>query len=372
MSTEIVQANDNNQNVSFYNYNAKIASMSDEDKTTYLAMTSSMDPHDIASIQSYGTELTNIISRNGNNLLEAVRGNNTTEVVQLTNDILGQLNMIDIDELNYTKGFKGLIRRIPLLNKLVTSYDNIMIKYDTVKENIDKISQKIGTSKIVALRDNSTLQTIFDSNLSYISQLRELIIAAKLKFNEVDKEFIQMMQTPEQYEAYHINDISIFKDALSKKIADMETTEYILGQNLLQIRATQQNNYAIADKADNIVTSIIPIWKNQIAIGIIMNNQKNSVDAQKKITDTTNKLLRENAKALKTNSIAVATANEESIVSIDTLKETTQSLIDTINEVRNIHMKGAQTRLELESHLMKFADDIQNAMTTQNFGTIKK
>ena len=354
--------------VSFYNYSAKIATMTEAEKSKYLAMTESMNPHDIASVQSYGTELSNIISRNGNNLLEAVRGNNTTEVVQLTNDILGQLNMIDIDELNYSKGFKGFIRRIPILNKLVTSYNNILIKYDTVKENIDKISEKIGTSKIVALRDNSTLQTIFDSNLAYIQQIRELILAAKIKHQEAERQYVMMANAPEQYEAYKINDMQVFKDTLSKKIADMEITEYILGQNLLQIRATQQNNYAIADKADNIVTSIIPIWKNQIAIGIIMNNQKNSVDAQKKITDTTNRILKENAKALKTNSIMVATANEESIVTIDTLKETTQTLIETIKEVRNIHEKGAQNRKELEHHLTEFGKSIQEAMTEQKFG----
>lgn len=357
--------------VSFFNYSQKIATMTDAEKSKYLAMTEAMNPHDIATVQSYGTELSNIISRNGNNLLEAVRGNNTTEVVQLTNDILGQLNMIDIDELNVHKGFKGFLRRIPILNKLVTSYNNILIKYDTVKDNIDKISEKIGTSKIVALRDNSTLQTIFDSNLAYISQIRELILAAKIKHQEAEKQYVMMANAPEMYDAYQINDMQVFKDTLSKKIADMETTEYILGQNLLQIRATQQNNYAIADKADNIVTSIIPIWKNQIAIGIIMNNQKNSVDAQKKITDTTNRILKENAKALKTNSIMVATANEESIVTLDTLKETTQTLVDTIKEVRSIHEKGAQNRLTLEHHLTEFAQSIQEAMTEQKFGKLK-
>ena len=92
------------------------------------------------------------------------------------------------------------------------------------------------------------------------------------------------------------------------------------------------------------------------------------MDAQKKITDTTNRILKENAKALKTNSIMVATANEESIVTIDTLKETTQTLIETIKEVRNIHEKGAQNRKELEHHLTEFGKSIQEAMTEQKFG----
>lgn len=366
--TTDVQGSNQTTDVNFYNYSSHIAKLSPEEKKKYLAMTSNMSVHDIATVQSYGNELSSVISRNGNNLLEAVRGNNTTAVVELTNDLLAQLNMIDIDEITNNSGFKGFLKRIPIINKLIRSYDNILTKYDSVKENIDKITDKIGNSKIVALRDNSTLQTIFDSNVAYIKQIRDLIIAAKLKFEEVNAKYIKMSQQPDLYEPYQLNDISIFKNALGKKIADMETTEYILSQDLLQIRATQENNYAIADKADNIVTSIIPIWKNQIAIGLIMQNQKNSVDAQKRITDTTNKILKENAKALKINSIAVATANEESIVSLDTLKETTQSLINTIKEVRNIHEKGAQTRMQLEHHLTDFANSIQEAMSAQAFG----
>lgn len=367
-TTSITTFQESEKSVNFFNYSDRISKLTPVEKEKYLAMTQHLNPHDIATVQSYGSELSSVINKNGDNLLAAVRGNNTAEVVQLTTEILGQLNMIDMDELNYNKGIKGFLRRIPILNKLVASYENIMIKYDSVKDNVLKISEKISTSKSIALRDNSTLQVIFDSTLAYIHQVRDLIIAAKLKYEEVAREHTMMCQSPDQYESYVINDVAVFKDTLSKKIADMQTTEYILNQNLLQIRATQQNNYAIADKADNIVTNIIPIWKHQIAIGVTMNNQKAAVDAQKMITDTTNKILRENAKALKTNSIAVAAANEEAIVSLDTLKETTQLLVETIKEVKDIHDKGSQNRMDLEKHLSDFASAINDVMTQQKFG----
>ena len=166
------------------------------------------------------------------------------------------------------------------------------------------------------------MQDIFDSNVSYINQLRELIIAAKLKYNMIVQELKIMHSNPSNYETFEISDVETFSNNLQKKIVDMETTEYVLIQNFLQIRATQQNNYLIADKADNMVNHIIPIWKNQLAISIIMNNQKNSIEAQQKITETTNKILKENAKNLKINSINVAKANETSVISLDTLKET--------------------------------------------------
>ena len=349
-----------------YNYDQRIAAMSTDDKSKYLAMTEKLDRHDMTTVTSYGRELSTVISKNGDNLLNSVRGDNSNAVVQLTNELLGQLNLIDIDEINTNTKWKRFWRNFPIVGKMMTSVETIMTKYDTIKDNVMKIGDKIEEARTVALRDNSTLNIIFDANVSYIEQIRELILAAKIRESSVMEELENMKAHANEYEIYEINDTQNFLSQIQKKIVDMETTEYVLTQNLLQIRATQQNNIAIADKSDNIVNNVLPLWKNQLSISVIMNNQKNSIDAQQKIADTTNKILRENAKALKMNSINVARASEESVIKLDTLKDTTQELIETINEVKNIHDKGAAERKEYESHLRDFARQLEISLTDTN------
>lgn len=349
-----------------YNYDQRIAAMSTDDKSKYLAMTEKLDRHDMTTVTSYGRELSTVISKNGDNLLNSVRGDNSNVVVQLTNELLGQLNLIDIDEINTNTKWKRFWRNFPIIGKMMTSVETIMTKYDTIKDNVMKIGDKIEEARTVALRDNSTLNIIFDANVSYIEQIRELILAAKLRESAVMEELEDMKAHANEYEIYEINDTQNFLSQIQKKIVDMETTEYVLTQNLLQIRATQQNNIAIADKSDNIVNNVLPLWKNQLSISVIMNNQKNSIDAQQKIADTTNKILRENAKALKMNSINVARASEETVIKLDTLKDTTQELIETINEVKNIHDKGAAERKEYESHLRDFARQLELSLTDTN------
>ena len=349
-----------------YNYDQRIAAMSTDDKSRYLAMTEKLDRHDMTTVTSYGRELSTVISKNGDNLLNSVRGDNSNVVVQLTNELLGQLNLIDIDEINTNTKWKRFWRNFPIIGKMMTSVETIMTKYDTIKDNVMKIGDKIEEARTVALRDNSTLNIIFDANVSYIEQIRELILAAKLRESAVMEELEDMKAHANEYEIYEVNDTQNFLSQIQKKIVDMETTEYVLTQNLLQIRATQQNNIAIADKSDNIVNNVLPLWKNQLSISVIMNNQKNSIDAQQRIADTTNKILRENAKALKMNSINVARASEESVIKLDTLKDTTQELIETINEVKNIHDKGAAERKEYESHLRDFARQLEISLTDAN------
>lgn len=65
----------------------------------------------------------------------------------------------------------------------------------------------------------------------------------------------------------------------------------------------------------------IPLWKNQVAIALTLLRQRSAVDAQQKVSDTTNELLVKNAELLKTNTIETAKANERGLVDVDTLKK---------------------------------------------------
>jgi uncharacterized protein YaaN involved in tellurite resistance len=305
--------------------------------------------------------LSQVIANNGQALLKSVRGDNTAEVVQLSNELLAELNLIDIDEINQDTPWKNFARRVPLLRRMVTTIENVKIKYDSIAENVDKISEKMGVAKVVALRDNTTLQDIFNNNRKYIDEIRDLILALKLRLEQVERE-IQEKQTDPTVDAITISDLQSFKESIEKRIADMVVTEHVLTQNLFQIRATQSNNTAIATKSDNIVTNVIPLWKNQLAIAVIMNNQKASIDAQRKISDTTNEILKRNAANLRINSVNVAKANEEMVISLDTLQKTTQELIATVTEVKKIHEQGAQKRKEVERVLESSSNELMTAI----------
>ena len=169
-----------------------------------------------------------------------------------------------------------------------------------------------------------------------------------------------MKEHPEEFTAINVSDAQSFQNSLAKRIADMQITEYIFNQNLFQIRAIQHNNMSLSDKAESIATTVIPIWKNQLALSVIMANQQESIAAQKKITDTTNQILRKNSEMMKMNSINVAKANEEAIVSLDTLQATTKDLIDTITEVKKIQSEGNKMRETLEHNLIEYGSQLTN------------
>lgn len=342
--------------------NVNLACLSEEEKQKYAKLNKSLVVTDINSISNYGSDLQNTMGKYSTDFLTAVRANQSGEIGGLINDLLNELGYIDVDELKEPSLVKKLIRKIPILKNLVTSVDKILNKYDSIAKNVDDIARKITTTRLASLRDNNALQVMFDNNVIYGKQIEDLIVAGKLKLEEVNKTIAHMMENQDQYEPHQIQDVQEFAHNLERRLTDMLTLRYVVKQSLPQIRTVQYNNIAIADKAQSIIATTIPVWKNQLSIAVALNNQKERIEAHRRITDTTNTILRKNAEMLHQNSVDVARENERSVVDIETLRDTTRELIDTIKEVKQIHEEAAAKRKAAEEEIMKIESELDSSM----------
>lgn len=349
------------------NGEVNLNNLTTQEKEHYSKLNKSLVVTDINSISNYGADLQSTMGKYSNDFLTAVRGSNGTEIGELITNLLGELNYIDIDELQAPSGFKKFIRRVPILNKLVCNVEKMMTKYDSITNNIDSLTKKITATRLASLRDNNALQTMFENNIAYGKQIEELIIAGKLKSEEIKTQINEMQENSHNYEAHEIQDALEFYNNLERRINDLITLRYVIKQSLPQIRTVQYNNIAVADKAQTIIATTIPIWKNQLSIAVALHNQQANIEAHRKVSDTTNLILRKNAEMLKLNSTMVAKENERSVVDLETLKITTQQLIDTIREVKEIHEQSAIQRKNAEEELVK----IETELNTNMIGNIK-
>ena len=80
----------------------------------------------------------------------------------------------------------------------------------------------------------------------------------------------------------------------------------------------------------------------------------------------TNELLRKNAEALKIGTIQTAKEAERGIIDIETLVQTNQDLIDTINEVMTIQSEGHAKRLEAEKTLYSMEAELKKKLLSTN------
>lgn len=345
--------------------NVDLSVISADEKVKYSALSKSLDPADVNSILNYGVEAQNSMEKYSNDFLTSVRTYNSGEVGGLINELLTELNYIDVDELNQSK-FTSFVSRIPFLKNFVVDVKKLFQKYDVVVNNIDKITNKVKAGRLNSIKDNSSLQTMFDNNVGYIQQMEELIISGQLKFEELSVRLAEMEGRPADFQDYEIADLRDFVSRLDKRLADMKIVRFIMLQSLAQIRVVQNNNTSIAEKAQSIISTTIPVWKNQLTLAVALQRQKANVEMQKKISDTTNTILQKNADMLKQNSIDVARENEKTVVSIDTLKKTTQSLIETLSEVKKIHEEGEKSRRVLDGELKTLESELKKNVTRVN------
>ena len=339
-----------------------LALLSNEEKEKYHKLTQNLNTNDVNSIANYGTELQSTMARQSNDFLASVRTQQGGEIGGLIDDLLGQLSYIELDELEAPSTMTKIMRKIPILNKLVSSVEKILHKYDTIEKNVNTIAQKIQVTRLTSLRDNNALEVMFNNNLEYGKQIEDLIIAGKLKLEEIETQINDMLQHADQYESYQIQDVQEYHHALERRINDLITLRYVMKQSLVQIRTVQRNNISIADKAQSIVATTIPVWRNQLSIAVALNNQKDNIKAHRKVTETTNTILCKNAELLRTNSIETAKENERSVVSIETLRQTTQELLRTVQEVKQIHENATAKRREAEQEMLKLEKELEGNM----------
>jgi uncharacterized protein YaaN involved in tellurite resistance len=341
--------------------NVNINAIPESEIGKYNAISTQLSENDVNSIINYGADIQQSIAKQSDTFLTNVRTYNSGEIGGHINELLTELNYIDVDQLNQSP-IKKIISNIPILNKLIVDVKKIFQQYDKISNNVEKISNKVKAGMINSVKDNTALQTMFDSNIQLIKDLENYIVAGQLKLNTTNEELKEMEANTASYQDYQISDKRNFANRLDKRLADMKIVRFIMMQSLAQIRVVQNNNVSIAEKAQSILTTTMPVWKNQLTLAVALQRQKQNIEVQRKVSETTNTILQKNAEMLKQNSVNVARENENTIVSLDTLRSTTKSLIDTLTEVKQIHEQGTETRRQLDAGLQSLEEELKKGV----------
>ncbi len=169
-------------------------------------------------------------------------------------------------------------------------------------------------------------------------------------------------------DAQKANDLAAQCDRFEKKLYDLKLTRQVSMQMAPQIRLLQNNDSLLVERIQSTLSNTLPLWKSQMVLALGLQHSKEALAAQTAVTDMTNELLRKNAEALKIGTIETAREAERGIIDIETLVQTNQSLIDTIDEVLQIQSDGHQKRLEAERQLYSMEAELKKKLLTTHMG----
>ena len=330
---------------------------------------------DYEAVLTYGANAQSELTRFSHQMLDHVQKKDIGPVGDILSDLMNKLSQINPEELSTEKksGIKKLFSRV---NR---SVQELMTKYQKLSTQVDRIGIQLEHSKRGLVEDVQMLNKLYDQNKTYFQALNVYIAAAELKRDEIVNETIPELRrkaelSNDQMAYQEVNDMAQFVDRLEKRVYDLQLSRQITIQSAPQIRMIQQTNQTLAEKIQSSIMTSIPLWKNQIAIALTLNRQQKAVAAQKQVTQTTNDLLLKNSEMLKVNSIETAKENERGIVEIDTLKQTQENLLQTIEETMRIQADGRIKRKaaeieigrmeeELKQRLLLIADQSKNRTT---------
>lgn len=328
-------------------------------KAYYKEIASVLNEKEMSTITSYGSDLQRAMSSYSSDFLkQSFDSKAGIESAQLISNLLGELHEVDINDLEAPNAVKRFLRRIPGLKKLVVSVEQIKAKYNTIEKNIDGIVKKLEATRQIAIRDNNLLQKQFENNCDYVDQLEDLIVAGKMKSEELDALIKDMKERSDEYEEYQISDIDEYKNALDKRLTDLIALRYAFKQSLTQIRIIQRTNIMHANNTESQIAMTIPLWKNQLSLAVALYDQKQAIEIGTKVTDTTNELFRKNAEMMKVQAIEVAKQSQRMVLDVETLRKSTQELVATVEGVQKAQKEGAEKRAAAEAEIAKLEKEM--------------
>jgi uncharacterized protein YaaN involved in tellurite resistance len=332
----------------------------EENRAKAYQLAEQIDPRNHQAMITYGTQAQGKLLSFSHTMLEHVQKKDIGEVGEIISDLMKRLDEVNPDELKDGKpSFFGR-----MFGKISNSLQEVLSKYQKTGAQIERISVKLDRSKNVLLSDIKLLEQLYETNKEYFHALNVYIAAGEIKLEELHQKTIPEMKgaaaaTNDQMKVQEVKDMIQFADRLDKRLYDLKLSREITIQSAPQIRLIQNTNQALVEKIQSSIMTAIPLWKNQVAIALTLIRQRHAVEAQKKVSQTTNELLLKNAEMLKTNTIETAKENERGLVDIETLKKTQENLITTLEETMRIQEEGRHKRRLAEQELANMENDLR-------------
>lgn len=328
-----------------------------------------IDVNDSQAVISYGSTAQTKLSEFSQSMLNTVSSQDIGPIGDSLNQLMYRLNEANPDELRVGEG--NIFQK--MFGKVKQSIYEITTKYQKIGAQIDKIATKLNVEKDGLLRDNQMLETLYNKNKDYFDALNIYIAAAELKVEEMKLTTIpeataKAQSTGDQMDVQIVNDYTQFLDRLDKRTHDLKLARQITIQQAPQIRLIQNTNQALAEKIQASINTAIPLWKNQVAIALTLLRQKDAATAQRQVSETTNDLLKKNSEMLKISTIETAKENERGIVDLETLQQTQNDLVETLEETLRIQKEGRERRQLAEIEIGHMENDLKQKLMELNSG----
>ena len=344
-----------------FDYKSALVKMSDDKRSEYLAQVQSeVDIDKPSSIRSYGQDLMVNVERVSEKVLEMSKSDPEVAAIQLTNDLMMELDDLK-SHLNADKGgWLETLKKLPIIKSIVRKGKEISIEKATPGSNLRKVSESFAALKVDSMAQTVTIGDMAMTCKDFIISAREKILGLMVLREQV-KAQLEQAESAEYVNLDELQRLRIADGNLSKKIAGMSTTEHLSQQSLVQLGILNGTYSSVIDRCEES-QQLIPVVRNQVAIGVLTDRNKRSVEHIKRFEDYANNVIVENMTELEKSSIEMARMMETPGIKAETLEQTKSKLVNIVRGIKEIQANGENQRNQVLDTIQRLSTELNDAI----------
>ena len=311
---------------------------------------STIEVYNLDTIVSFGSEVAEQISRASDVVLNNTNMSQLDDSSELLNTLTKIMNQFDIDELKENPGLFG-----KLFGNLRKQLDKIIDKYHTMGDEVDKIYVQLKKYEAEIRQSNRKLDEMFQANVNYYHELVKYILAGEQGCKEIEnyiaKRQADMEATGDQSIQFEITSLNQSLMMLEQRTQDLRTAENVAMQSIPMIKTMEFSNMNLVRKINSAFIITLPVFKQALAQTIMLKRQRVQAEAMSALDQKTNELLMRNARNTVEQSKLTAQLASGSSIKTETLENTWKTIVNGIDETRQIQENARKQRIEDQARL---------------------
>ncbi|GAB6263034.1 toxic anion resistance protein [Photobacterium sp. R1] len=328
-----------------------------------VALAERFDPFDSVATITFGKEALEKITAFSDHVLEQIRVRDTGDAGEILQSMVESMDSAAFDQL---KG-NSFLANLPLIGELFDSFKKFSRSFDSVKQQLEQLSQQLEAQEVKLAHDISQLDGLYDNNLDLLKGLEQYIAAGQYKLDQLKTDVLPELltaseQSGDALEAQKYRDASQAVARLEKRVHNLALTRMAAVQTAPQIRLSQEGNKMLMEDIQDIVHNTFPLWKRQFLIAISNYEKEKALKVTRAVKDYTNKQYVKNAEGLKILEEQIAENYQRGILDLESLQAVNQLTIETLNNTLSRVKEGRQQREQAEKVIAKAEQELKLAL----------
>ncbi|HJA70984.1 MAG TPA: toxic anion resistance protein [Candidatus Lachnoclostridium stercoravium] len=309
------------------------------------ALVSTIEIDNMESIVSFGAHAAEEISKASDVVLNSMNMSQLDESSQMLATLAKIMDKFDIQEIKDNPGLFG-----KLFGNLRKKLEQILAKYHTMGEEVDKIYVQLKKYEAEIKQSNRKLDQMFDANVNFYHELVKYILAGEQGCREIEAYIAQrqadMEATGDNSIQFEITNLNQCLMLLEQRTQDLRTAESVAMQSIPMIKTMEFSNMNLVRKINSAFIITLPVFKQALAQAILLKRQRIQAESMAALDAKTNEMLIKNARNTVEQSKLTARLASGSSIKIETLETTWRTIVNGIDETKAIQDNARKQRVE--------------------------